>query len=737
MRLRNIFLGLCAALALTGSALQVSAEESNFSGLRNEGDSWVYYENGEKCTEKTGLVLYENQWFYVEAGVMNTEKAGFVEYNGENFYVAAGRVVSEQNGIVRDGGDWYFVADGRFVKEFTGLTEYDGYWFVLKNGILNTEYNDLYDYNGGTFLVAAGQIKKDYSGLFQAKDKAWYFISGGQVSTDCTSLVLYDNQWFYVRNGVLAEDYTGWVNYDGGRFYIVNGMLCEATEDSGSGSEQAPEQKPEETPDVTPEYTLNKIQCVVNGVMNVNEENGLAAFEAQWKEAVGVDLEILQLDHSTYADGVMMLLAAGEVPDVMLLTPEMYNAFAKEGFLWDMTEAYNNSDFKYRLLSQSAMEGLKRDGRLYGVAPTFGNGCVTYVKKSWLDAVGLHEKDIRTYDDYIRMLTLFATGDPDGNGIEGDTYGVISAGFMGAEAPYVNYLPEFWQDAYPGILKDTNGVWYDGFRTAETKAALLRLQQAYNEGLIDPDSLFAGTKYAREKWWSNDQTGSAGVFTYWAGSWAETLVNNLIKNEVDSEIVQLNAIEEVGGYYDRSSYVWVIPDDGDGDGRREQAIFDAFIETMLDGDRVQTLWTYGAEDVHWSTKAETFTTYAGTYREKVYSYADGEFHLKQSPSDCDSLWKKNLLDAMLTLTPLTNGYVNYSDRVMESLKGFLSDCKSVPEAPSASYAYINSTGNVYDAKMRVITDVVVNGMDIDKAMAEYDRAVGAVVAEALAELNAY
>ena len=46
------------------------------------------------------------------------------------------------------------------------------------------------------------------------------------------------------------------------------------------------------------------------------------------------------------------------------------------------------------------------------------------------------------------------------------------------------YLPEFWQDAYPAITQDANGTWIDGFQTDATKAALLRLQQAYKDGAI-------------------------------------------------------------------------------------------------------------------------------------------------------------------------------------------------------------------------------------------------------------
>ena len=245
------------------------------------------------------------------------------------------------------------------------------------------------------------------------------------------------------------------------------------------------------------------------------------------------------------------------------------------------------------------------------------------------------------------MLLKFHNEDPDGNGVTGDTYGVIAAGFVGNEAPYVNYLPEFWQDAYPAILQDDNGTWYDGFQTDATKAALLRLQQAYKDGAIDPETLTASTKIAREKWFSNDQTGSSGVFTYWAGSWYQTLTDNLIKNGVDEKLVELAPIAEVGAYLNREAPVWVIIDDGDGDNSREQAIFDAFIETMMDGDKVQTLWTYGAEDVHWSTKAESFTINAGTEKEKTYEYEDGTFHLKQSPNDPNSVWKKNAMDPAL------------------------------------------------------------------------------------------
>ena len=510
---------------------------------------------------------------------------------------------------------------------------------------------------------------------------------------------------------------------------------AETTEKTEASAEKA--ETPAENAEAPAEsYQLDKITMVVNGTLTATVDNGQADFEKQWEDAVGVDLEIQQLDHSGYVDAVGRLFAGGDYPDVIIMSADMYAQYAPTGLLWDMTEAYENADFQARMALPTINEALKKDGKLYGFAPTYGNGCVTYVKQAWLDAVGLKAEDIKTYDDYYNMLLKFHNEDPDGNGVNGDTYGVVAAGFIGNEAPYINYLPEFWQDAYPALVQDANGTWIDGFQTDATKAALLRLQQAYADGAIDPETLTASTKIAREKWFSNDQTGSAGVFTYWAGSWYQTLTDNLIKNEVDENIVQLAPIAEVGKYLNREAPVWCIIDDGDGDNAREQAIFDAFIETMMDGDVVQTLWTYGAEDVHWSTKAESFVTNPDDpEKKKEYSYEDGVFHLKPSPNDPNSLWKKNHLDPALVVCPLTNGYVDQSELAVAGNKFFTENCVDAPISP-ASETYTNESGTIYDAKLAVITEVVVNGGDVDAAMETYVSTVGSIVDQCLSELNA-
>lgn len=479
---------------------------------------------------------------------------------------------------------------------------------------------------------------------------------------------------------------------------------------------------------------LEKITMVVNGTLTANADNRQDAFEEQWEAAVGIDLEITQLDHSGYTDAVGRIFTGGDLPDVMIMSADMYSQYAPTGLLWDMTEAYNNAEFIDRVTMPGINEAMKIDGKLYGFAPATGNGCVTFVKQSWADAVGVDLNNVTDWNSYYDMLKKFTYEDPDGNGAD-DTYGVMAAGWVGFEAPYINYLPEFWQDSYPAFVQDDAGVWYDGFNTQETKDALLRLQTAYNDGVIEPTSGEAGTKDVRELYWSADQAGSFGVFTYWAGKWNQTIVDNFEKNGIDSEVTSLKPIAEVGAYINREAPVWVIIDDQDGDDTREQAIFDAFIETMLDGSTVQMLWTYGAKGVHWDDIAETVTIQGKDGKEDtVKEYAEGEFHLLPSPNDPTTAWKSNAIDPALVIAPLTNGYNSVTD--IASANNTFFTANSVQAPKSASSATLTADGGTLnDLKTKVITEVVTNNGDVDEWMAYYETESADLVAKILSELN--
>lgn len=460
------------------------------------------------------------------------------------------------------------------------------------------------------------------------------------------------------------------------------------------------------------------IRVVCDGTV-VTQDNGQAAFEEQLEGYLGLDVVFDQQDHSGYSDAVSRIFASGDLPDVILLNAAQYAAYAKTGILWDMTEAYQNAEFQSRLVS-NVNDNLKIDGKMYGMTLTRGNGCLTYVKKAWLDAV---ELEVPTnYEEYYEMIKRFTENDPDGNG-KNDTYGVSAAGIVGSEAPYVNYLPEFYQDAYPDFLEDESGKWYDGFDTDAMAAALQRLQDAYKAGYIDPETLTQGTKDARNKFYED----TFGVFTYWAGTWERNLMSNLEAKTLPTELIELPPIAEMGQYQERQTGVWAITTACE----NPEGVFKYFMEPMLDGGDVEFLWSYGAKGTHWDDKEQSFTC-----GDKDYSFKEGEFHMLPTPEKPDTLMTKNHIDQTLCVAPLLaeNSVTSTDEVVDKSNQFFMDNSKLAPFIPSSDVLN-DYNGDLWDIKNKVITEVVVNGNSVDEWMQYYRDQAGTMAAEVLEDLN--
>ncbi|MBR6003162.1 MAG: hypothetical protein IK068_00400, partial [Lachnospiraceae bacterium] len=176
---------------------------------------------------------------------------------------------------------------------------------------------------------------------------------------------------------------------------VLSLAACDKGTEQGGGTSASTEVSAstttteEETP-----YQLTTLKMVVDGTLTANADNRQDAFEEQWEKAVSekmgypVDLVISQQDHSGYKDAVGRILLGGDLPDVMLMSADMYKQYQTTGLLWNMADAYDNAEFQSRMDMPAINQNMKTaDGALYGFAPYYGNGCVTYVKTSWLDAV--------------------------------------------------------------------------------------------------------------------------------------------------------------------------------------------------------------------------------------------------------------------------------------------------------------------------------------------------------------
>ncbi len=487
-----------------------------------------------------------------------------------------------------------------------------------------------------------------------------------------------------------------------------------ATEASSeaAGGEASDVEKPEE------------ITIMVDGTV-FTQPNGQAEFIAKLEELSGIKINVTQPDHDAYYDVVGQTVASGDWPDVLILSATYYAGYAAEGVLWDMTDAYEGSDLKARqdaYGSTSVVDGVRIDGRLYGMPATRGNGCVTYVKQAWLDACGLQAPT--NYDEYLAMLEAFTTGDPDGNGTEGDTYGVSAAGFVGTEAPFINYLPEFYQDANPSFYLADDGTWKDGFTEDSMKAALTRLSEAYKAGVIDPTTLTNGTADCRNKFYDD----SFGVFTYWAGTWATNLKTNLEKNGKSGELVALPPLAEVGQYLDRIPPVWCITSACE----NPEGVYKYFIEAMQDGGDTQFLWTYGVEGVHWSTAGETL--FAGTENEKVYE--EGTFHMLENKESEGTQYTKAHIDPMLALVELADDPLAVEPEAKASAELFNENCVTADLVPSTD-AMTEYNGDLTTLKNTLIANVVMGQQTIDEAYAQFEADGGAGWSQSIVDsLNA-
>lgn len=455
-----------------------------------------------------------------------------------------------------------------------------------------------------------------------------------------------------------------------------------------------------------------KITFMVDGTLPT-KSNGQDAWVERWEELTGVELEVIQPDHSAYYDVLGQTIASGPEnwPDVIITTSQYYTNYAAEGVLWDMTEAWENSSVKAsgRIVNENVVDSLRIDGQLYGLATGPGTGCITYVKKKWLDNVGMSAPT--NYEEYIEILDAFTNGDPDGNGIDGDTYGVSAAGFINTEAPYVQYLPEFWQDAYPTFYQKEDGTWVDGFTEESMREAIGRLQDAYEAGYIEKETLTNTTADCRTKFYED----KFGVFSYWPGTWQKRLSEGLTTNGHDGELIALEPIEEVGAYIDRSPVALCITSACE----NPEGVFQYFFETALDGGDVQALWTYGVEGVHWSTKAETVC--GNTYEE-------GQFHMLESLESPGTQYTKAFYSGDNPLARFDEGKdpgEGSFDEVVLAGNALFNANSRPAQLPVSTEEMGQYNGDLTTLKYSIIADCVTQGLSVEEGMKRFENEGGA------------
>lgn len=458
----------------------------------------------------------------------------------------------------------------------------------------------------------------------------------------------------------------------------------------------------------------------------VSEKNSLALFEEELKKLTGVSIRFFQPESGNYEDMLVRLFSNPNRflwPDIVLLEPKQYAAYVASGVLADITSVWENSDLRKsgRVTYEQVIDDLRIDDKLYGIAPVTGNGYITYVKKEWLDKAGI-AKLPSNYEEYTQMLKAFAELSPDG-------YALTSSGIINKGDSYFSCLPEFLWDAYPYFYRNKDGTWVDGFTEDKMKEALERLITAYNEGWLDPEYVTNEVSVCREKF----AMDKCGVFTYWAGIGADSLTADLENHGTNSVLIPMPPIAEVGAYVEASSRIWSIT----AACKDKEKVFELFFGTMLDGAKGQVLWTYGIEEVHWSTHAETIVIGRGD-KELVYEYAEGEFHGKRNIENGNSIYRKNYLDPLLSIARWNSGedvgFESISAIARESQEVFKANRKLSPEI-SDDPAIEQIQEELMSLRISLTNKVVTGELSIEKAMEQYNTEAGEKVRAVLDFLN--
>ncbi|GAG22650.1 unnamed protein product, partial [marine sediment metagenome] len=252
-----------------------------------------------------------------------------------------------------------------------------------------------------------------------------------------------------------------------------------------------------------------------------------------------------------YNNKLNALIASGDLPDVFKSQRDnVFLQLAQNGQLADLTDVYNeyatDSIKSYRKKFADAFVGASLDGRLYGIPrmnDNFHQAPFLWIRDDWLE--NTNSEPPTTVEEMVALAELFATGDPDGNGINGDTYGLTlsrdlldqnHAGLFGLAAAF----------GVPGngtniFYRDENGDVTYAWIQPELKQALGVLADMYKRGLINQEFTANGLSDLIEDW----TIGKVGMA--YGSNWGTWYPYNLVYQR-DGVISRAYPIPTAPGY---------------------------------------------------------------------------------------------------------------------------------------------------------------------------------------------
>ena len=232
---------------------------------------------------------------------------------------------------------------------------------------------------------------------------------------------------------------------------------------------------------------------------NPDDVKEMEAIEAALRaQGTDVDIQIIDLPGSSYADALGVMLLSGDIPDIMYFQGGDQK-MAEQGILEDLGPWIEQSAHVKDALWPHNIERLANYPYLLYVYPPRAPQPV--IRQDWLDQLGLEPPT--TVEDYEALFQAIHDADLDGDGTPGNTLGLTGYGNT-AE------LDSIFNQAF-GVtgswMKDASGAWVSSRVTDAEKAKIEFYARLASKDLYDKEFVTNTWDVKEDKFY----TGKAGV----------------------------------------------------------------------------------------------------------------------------------------------------------------------------------------------------------------------------------
>ncbi|MCJ8324641.1 MAG: extracellular solute-binding protein [Rhizobiales bacterium] len=221
------------------------------------------------------------------------------------------------------------------------------------------------------------------------------------------------------------------------------------------------------------------VRIVIKDVLTTNPED-MAHMErieaAMAKNGHEIDIQLVNLPSSGYADKLKLMLLSGDVPDLIYFQGGD-EQMADQGLLEDLQPWIAKTEYLQNALWPHNVERLKNYP--YLLYPFAARSKAPLIRTDWLEKTGLAAPN--TLDEFTALLKAISVSDFDGDGAN-NTFGIMAPG-------NTKELDAIFNQAFgiTGTWMQNNGEWVDARVSKEERAKLTYYRMLFAEGILDSE----------------------------------------------------------------------------------------------------------------------------------------------------------------------------------------------------------------------------------------------------------